>query len=244
MNINGMLGRGDIPDIRTVLLIFLSVILYPAFLVFFLPEPFSPDNVNSFLLRSIFHTSILTFFLLFLLFSRFRQYIFSVLDRPSVYIFKGFFAYLAFIPLMVPITLFTGYFLKAVGIQPSLQEIVRLYMDSDSGGVLTLVFISSCIIAPFAEEVIYRGIVYRAMKGRFPVSVSIILSAAFFALIHMELSNLPALFFLGLALAWLFEKHGNLWPSIGLHFFNNFFANMALLLLKTTDLVNLESLNL
>ncbi|HNS31938.1 MAG TPA: type II CAAX endopeptidase family protein [bacterium] len=245
MNIKGLLNREETPDLKTAVLIILSVVIYP--LVLHLSAIFSgkdlPADSDYFLYSGIINTLLITFFLIVFIFARFRHYIFSVLKTPRKYFVRGLFAYLAFIPALILITIATNYFLKSAGINPEFQEIVRLYLKSDSYTLLALVFFSSCIVAPIAEEIIYRGIIYRALKMRFSVSSSIIISGAIFALIHCELSSLPALFFLGMIMSYLFEKFNNLWASIGLHFFNNFFANLALFIIKFTGVIDIEKFN-
>jgi len=54
---------------------------------------------------------------------------------------------------------------------------------------------------------------------------------------HNEVFVIAGLFAFGILLAYLFEKHQNLWLSVGVHFLNNLFANIAILVVKYTELM-------
>ena len=246
MDTNGLLSSEQTPDGKTVFLIISCITIYSFLLYLFTIscKKYSPVNPDYLFFESILHTFFITIILLIFIFITFKQYICSVLKTPARYFIKGLYCYLLFVPILSFITIVTNNFLKTVGITPQFQKIILLYLKTDSPLLLLLVFFSSCIIAPVAEEIIYRGVIYKAFKKNFSVSTSILLSSAVFALVHWEISVFPAIFFLGITLAFLFEKHENLWACIGLHFFNNFFANLALLIIKFTDIINIEMLNM
>ena len=205
---------------------------------------FSQDaQSNSFILSLLF-TAYLNFFLIASILFRFKKYFFSILKKPVEHFFKGFLFYFLIIPFLILISLSSHSFLKSVGISPKLQDVVLLSLQLDSNISLILFFIVSVFIAPIAEEIIYRGVVYKALKRKFSVTQSIFISSAVFASLHFEFSYFPALFFLGMVLAFLFEKYNNLWVSIGVHFFNNFFASLVLLVLRFTNIVDINQLNI
>jgi membrane protease YdiL (CAAX protease family) len=80
-----------------------------------------------------------------------------------------------------------------------------------------LVVIAIAIFAPIAEELFFRGIVFNAWlreSGRLPAYVG---SAALFAVIHLSLASLLPIFLLGIALAWVYERTGNLLAPIVMH---------------------------
>jgi len=79
------------------------------------------------------------------------------------------------------------------------------------------VVLAIVVIAPIAEELFFRGIVFNAWlreTGRVPAYVG---SAALFALIHLSLASLLPIFLLGLALAWVYERTGTLLAPIVMH---------------------------
>ncbi len=91
-----------------------------------------------------------------------------------------------------------------------------------SGGIVSI--ISVCIIAPFVEEMLFRGIILRSFLENYSVANSIILSSILFALSHLTVTQIPVAFIMGCLFGWLYAKTKSLWPSILGHFLNNSFA--------------------
>jgi len=74
--------------------------------------------------------------------------------------------------------------------------------------------------APFAEEYLFRGLLYRALDREWGGWRAVVGSAAFFAIYHPPLSWLPV-GLLGAANALLFKKTGKLAPAVLLHMVYN-----------------------
>lgn len=82
-------------------------------------------------------------------------------------------------------------------------------------------------LAPFVEEVLFRGLVFGNLKSKSRV-VAYLVNCLLFALLHVwqfAVVNQDMTYFLlmvqylvpGLVLAWAYEHSGTLWTSIGLH---------------------------
>jgi membrane protease YdiL (CAAX protease family) len=80
-----------------------------------------------------------------------------------------------------------------------------------------VVAIALVVVAPVAEEIFFRGIVYNAWLREFGVWRAVVGSAALFALIHGSIFVIPAFFALGIALALLYRRTGSLPASMALH---------------------------
>jgi membrane protease YdiL (CAAX protease family) len=70
--------------------------------------------------------------------------------------------------------------------------------------------------APFAEEYLFRGLLFRALDREWGGYAALIGSSAYFMIYHPPVSWLPV-FIVGLANAWLFKKCGSLTPCVLLH---------------------------
>ena len=73
------------------------------------------------------------------------------------------------------------------------------------------------IVAPVAEEIIFRGYFYgviRRFGGRIP---ALLTSSLLFAAIHVHLPSIPGLFILAMILCFLYERTASLWAPIALH---------------------------
>lgn len=83
-------------------------------------------------------------------------------------------------------------------------------------------------LVPFAEELFFRGMIYPLMRYRASIITAIALNAAAFTVVHVIPVIFPALFVLGLLLAYLRERSGSIWPSVLLHMMQNGLAILAI----------------
>ena len=69
-----------------------------------------------------------------------------------------------------------------------------------------LVIVAVVILAPIAEEIFFRGVVFNALLREGGRRWAFIGSSALFAIIHVSLVALLPIFLLGLALAWIYQR--------------------------------------
>ena len=81
--------------------------------------------------------------------------------------------------------------------------------------------LAAVFVAPFCEEVFFRGFLFPGLCRSMPVGWAIILSSLLFAIAHADPGSFAVLFIIGLALAYLRWRTNSLWPGIILHLFNN-----------------------
>jgi len=84
-----------------------------------------------------------------------------------------------------------------------------------------LAFFALVILAPVAEEILFRGYLYGKLKKYVPIWFAIILSSALFGLAHGAWNVGIDTFALGVVLCVVREITGSLWPSILLHSLKN-----------------------
>lgn len=87
-------------------------------------------------------------------------------------------------------------------------------------GVNGLIFsvVSACIVAPIAEEILYRGVLFRSLGNRLGILPSAILSSVIFASIHFYgLYGFASVAVFGFACAMLYAATGSLVSVIFLH---------------------------
>ncbi len=85
-------------------------------------------------------------------------------------------------------------------------------------------FAAVVVIAPLFEEWLCRGFLFGSLRERFGVGASCLLSALFFGIIHAQPVPAVNAFFLGLILAWIYERTATLWAPILLHAAHNLLA--------------------
>jgi membrane protease YdiL (CAAX protease family) len=83
-------------------------------------------------------------------------------------------------------------------------------------------------VAPFGEELLFRGVFYTLLRGKWSILPSVLLSSFIFGLIHGNIAVGFTGFLLGIVAAIIFEYSKSLWTSILVHSINNS-ARIALL---------------
>jgi hypothetical protein len=85
---------------------------------------------------------------------------------------------------------------------------------------LAMLFLAG-FAAPFAEELLFRGVLYTLFRERWGVWFSVLLSSFLFGLIHGNLAVGLTGFLLGILAAIVFEYSRSLWTAILVHSINN-----------------------
>ena len=87
---------------------------------------------------------------------------------------------------------------------------------------LVFALVSACLLAPVAEEVLYRGVLFRSCRNRLGVIPAAAVSAAVFAVLHFyDGYGLASVAVFGLACAFLYSGSGSLAAAIALHMLYN-----------------------
>lgn len=73
------------------------------------------------------------------------------------------------------------------------------------------------MVVPFAEEVVFRGLLFGWLRKHLRFTYAALWSALLFSVLHGVALLIPALFIMGLVLATVRERSGSLWPCILLH---------------------------
>jgi membrane protease YdiL (CAAX protease family) len=141
--------------------------------------------------------------------------------------------------------------LEGLGFSPNLRAgwsigaigmaiVLVLFLAGHRFGTLRLkpldatAWLNPILTAPLAEEIVFRGVVFRILFERLKFWRAALASAALFALIHAPywrlssdkrgpdlLSALGSMFGYGLLFAGLFRWSGSLWSPLLCHWFNN-----------------------
>jgi membrane protease YdiL (CAAX protease family) len=100
------------------------------------------------------------------------------------------------------------------------QQVVEMMPRMDLGPRLVMAAVA-VVVAPVSEELLFRGVLFGALRERYGFWSSALTSGILFGLIHMSLVYVLPLSLLGVILAWLYERTGSLWPPIVLHVTQN-----------------------
>ena len=141
--------------------------------------------------------------------------------------------YAGILPLFFFAAILSQLVMWIIGYPVTIQDVVLIFMEPQSLWTLLALLGLAMVIAPAAEEILFRGILLPLLMKRLGAGPAVILSSVLFALIHFHVPSFFPLFVLatGLALAYIYT--GSLWVPIVMHaLFNG--MNLAILLLATT----------
>jgi membrane protease YdiL (CAAX protease family) len=96
----------------------------------------------------------------------------------------------------------------------------QLYAIAPSGfswPALLAMLVMAGLVAPFGEELAFRGLLFPWLGARLGVPAGATLSALCFAALHGVVILIPALTVVGIALAVLYQRCRSLWPVILAH---------------------------
>ena len=143
------------------------------------------------------------------------------LKSPGKACFYGIVGYVSLIPILLVIMVGTFFVTKFLKYQPPVQPIVEVFIKEKETSVLLFSTLFAAICGPIAEEIFFRGFMYRAVKKKFGIFAGLIGTSAIFAFLHTHIVGFLPIMVLGLLLAYLYEKTGSLIPSITVHIIHN-----------------------
>lgn len=117
--------------------------------------------------------------------------------------------------------------MKSVSVQPEVQVVVQTLQATQTLQQRVFFAFVAILGAPVVEEIIFRGILYPAIKQRGWPQTALWGTSLLFALTHANTATFLPLTFLAMVLVFLYERTGNLLAPILTHsLFNaaNYFA--------------------
>ena len=125
-----------------------------------------------------------------------------------------------------------------------LYEQLGIEMDENTQQIITSMmkepwgYVAVGILAPLAEEVVFRGAILRTLLGIMSKKnhwVAIMISAAIFGIVHANLAQFINALLMGLILGWMYYRTGSLVPGILLHWVNNTMAYVLSNIMPQSD---------
>lgn len=122
-------------------------------------------------------------------------------------------------------TLVLSFAVSQLGLQPEGVKQVTDTVGQPSQLAKTLAILA--LLAPLAEELVFRGLLYGWLARRWGTGVAFIASSLAFAAAHVELAHVLLVLPLGLWFGWLRRRTDSLLPSLLAHMINNGVAVLA-----------------
>jgi len=131
-----------------------------------------------------------------------------------------------------------GAIIPSVWLQEHMPELPNIAEDTfdmimkDRWGYLSI-----GLLAPLAEELVFRGAILRSLlRWTKQPWMAIAISAIFFAVAHLNPAQLPHAFLVGLLLGWMYYRTDSIVPCVVYHWVNNTVAYVMYNLYPNADL--------
>ncbi|MBP9718712.1 CPBP family intramembrane metalloprotease [Candidatus Gracilibacteria bacterium] len=87
-----------------------------------------------------------------------------------------------------------------------------------------ILFVIAIGIAPFLEELFFRGFMLKTLMGHMTFMRASLISGLFFTIVHFQFESFFLIFPLALLLNWIYRRHNSIIPGIFFHIVNNALA--------------------
>lgn len=142
------------------------------------------------------------------------------LKTPKMGLFKllacGFLGWCAIIPLVILGSILASMLGSQGSDNPILPQIA-LVASSRNLLAIGMLYFTVAVMAPFCEEVIFRGFLYSSLRNKLGIFPAILISSLIFAFIHFDKGGTLMLCALGPVLALALERTRSLVPSMVSH---------------------------
>lgn len=118
------------------------------------------------------------------------------------------------------------------GVEIELQEVAQIFTQELSW-LQILYVLMAVFVAPFYEELMFRGLVFPYLAKRGGLAAGTVLVSLLFAGMHFHLPSFVPLFLLSAALCLAYWRTGSLWVGIGMHAIFNAVSILALILIAS-----------
>ena len=149
--------------------------------------------------------------------------------RVARAIFLGVLVSILIFPVALSLNDFASRIIKSTGVTPQLQQAVQVVREASSVVQLIVQALAAVVFAPIVEELIFRGILYPAVKRTYSQKTALWGVSILFALTHMNFMVILPLTVLAIILTFLYETTRNLLAPIVAHSLFNA-ANFAYLI--------------
>ena len=155
------------------------------------------------------------------------QFKFATIKNAVIYGIKG---WLTIVPFVLLVSLIMN---SLIDNQNGSNPLLEIVLNNKNYLSFIILFVTTTLLAPFFEEIIFRGILLPTLSRDIGILWGIIVSAFIFALAHLSVGEMPPLFVLGIGLGITRIVSGSLLSSVIMHSLWNGLTFLNLFLLRT-----------
>jgi len=123
-------------------------------------------------------------------------------------ILLGFIGYLCVLPIFSMLLFLVIAVSQAIGYDPPAHPLVTTLVTDETSATHLVSIILGALVGPFFEELFFRGFCYTVLRKHYGVWMGILISSALFSCVHWNAFSAFPILFLGMGLAYLYEKTG------------------------------------
>jgi membrane protease YdiL (CAAX protease family) len=142
---------------------------------------------------------------------------FGLRNRPIISLLMGSLVGLVFLPIGSGLQAVSVLLMQYFRIELPEQQAVQILRGSEGWATRLVLGITAIVLAPVAEELLFRGILYPTVKQAGFPRLAYWISAVAFGAIHLNLASFVALTAFALALVWLYEHTENVLAAVTAH---------------------------
>ncbi len=137
--------------------------------------------------------------------------------EPSFTLIPAAFATFAItVSVVIPVQLAWKFLLERCHLPTANQEMVEIFFRTSSPPRVVLLATLAVVLAPVVEELVFRGGLFRFLRGRTPLGVALVLPALIFAALHVNYKTFEGLITLapltafGIIFSLAYERTGRI----------------------------------
>lgn len=132
--------------------------------------------------------------------------------------------------LIIAVNILYAYAITALHLRLTTNDQVVLQESKYAPISVYAILASSVLIAPFCEEIFFRGFVLPGLLHDISPTWALLISSLLFAIAHADPGSFVPLFVIGLCLGFLRLRTGSCWASLSLHMLNNLLSSVLIVL--------------
>ncbi len=109
---------------------------------------------------------------------------------------------------------------NVIVVPPEFEELFAEMFDAETWTDWLNLLLGTVVIAALVEEMLFRGMLLRALERRFEIQYAIFLSALIFAMFHPSVWLIQVLL-IGCVFGYMAQHSRSIWPGLIIHALNN-----------------------
>ena len=132
-------------------------------------------------------------------------------------VLSGIATFLVSLPILALVSFAWQGILQLCGIPAEKQDLIDLFANAKSPGLLAFMIALATLVAPVTEELLFRAGLFRYARTRLPRWAALLLPACLFGALHVNLASFAPLVALGIIFSLAYERTGRIATTIVAH---------------------------